>query len=127
MAREKVVQILSRAATWLFPLALAVVVWGELKPSTQGAEGWDKVLHFLAYFGLAGLATVAAGRLRSALWAGLALATFGGTLEIVQSFVGRDAEWGDELANVIGVCAGVAAGLIFLRLVGRLVGRGRAD
>ena len=127
MSREKVVKILGRAAAWLFPLALAVVVWGELKPSAHGPEGWDKVLHFIAYFGLAGLATVALGRLRPALWAGLALAAFGGVLEIVQSFVGRDAEWGDELANVIGVGAGVAAGLIFLRLAGRLVGHARAD
>jgi VanZ family protein len=49
---------------------------------------------------------------------GFALAAFGGILEIVQGFVGRDAEWGDELANVLGVCAGAtAAGVIlwFLR------------
>ena len=127
MTRGKVVKILRRAAAWLFPVALAVVVWGELKPSAHGPEGWDKVLHFMAYFGLAGLATVAFGRLRPALWAGLALAVFGGVLEIVQSFVGRDAEWGDELANIVGVGAGLAAGLILLRLVGRLVGRARAD
>jgi VanZ family protein len=123
----KCMRFLRMGAAWLFPLALAVVVWGELKPSAHGPEGWDKVLHFLAYFGLAGLATVAVGRLRAALWAGLALAAFGGALEIVQAFVGRDAEWGDELANVIGVCAGVAAGLAATALMRRLVGRGRAD
>jgi len=123
----KSMRLLRMGAAWLFPLALAVVVWGELKPSAHGPEGFDKVLHFLAYFGLAGLATVAFGRLRAALWAGLALAAFGGALEIVQSFVGRDAEWGDELANVIGVCAGGAAGLATTALMRRLVGRGRAD
>ncbi|HEY8697342.1 MAG TPA: VanZ family protein [Rhizomicrobium sp.] len=120
-------RFLRMGAAWLFPLALAVVVWGELKPSAHGPEGWDKVLHFLAYFGLAGLATVTFGRLRAALWAGLALAAFGGVLEIVQGFVGRDAEWGDELANIIGVCAGLTAGLAFLALMRRLVGRERAD
>jgi len=120
-------RFLRMGAGWLFPLALAVVVWGELKPSAHGPEGWDKVLHFLAYFGLAGLASVALGRTRPALWAGLALAAFGGGLEIVQAFVGRDAEWGDELANIVGVLAGVAVGLGFLRLIGRLVGRGHAD
>jgi VanZ family protein len=120
-------RFLRMGAAWLFPLALAVVVWGELKPSAHGPEGWDKLLHFLAYFGLAGLAAVAFGRIRAALWAGLALAAFGGLLEIVQSFVGRDAEWGDELANVIGVCAGVAVGLAASALMRRLVGRGRAD
>jgi len=92
-------------ARWLFLPALAVVIWGELKPSVQGPEtGFDKVLHFTAYFGLAAIATIAIGRRRAALWAAFALATFGGILEIVQSFVGRDAEWGDEFANIV-VCA----------------------
>jgi len=93
-------------------------MWGELKPSTHGPEVfWDKLLHFAAYFGLAGLATVALGRNRRSLLAALALASFGGILEVVQSFVGRDAEWGDELANVMGVCAGCAAAWLTLRLV----------
>jgi hypothetical protein len=42
---------------------------------------------------------------------------FGGILEIVQSLVGRDAEWGDELANIVGVCAGCAAAWLTLHLV----------
>jgi VanZ family protein len=110
-----------RFVQWMFLPALAVVVWGELKPSTHGPEViWDKLLHFTAYFGLAGMATVALGRLRPAVWAGVALALFGGLLEIVQAFVGRDAEWGDELANVIGVCAGVASGLLTLHILARL-------
>jgi VanZ family protein len=110
-------------ARWIFLPAVAVVIWGELKPSGQGPEGWDKVLHFTAYFGLAGIATLALGRTRAAAWAALALATFGGVLEIVQSFVGRDAEWGDEVANVVGVCAGLATGLVTLRILRRLTAR----
>jgi len=107
-----------RLARWLFLPALALVIWGELKPSTHGREViWDKLLHFTAYFGLAGIATVALGRNRRSLLAALALASFGGILEIVQSFVGRDAEWGDELANGIGVCAGCAAAWLTLCLV----------
>jgi VanZ family protein len=107
------------AAAVLFWPAIAVVIWGELKPSGQGPEGWDKVLHFTAYFGLAGIATLALGRARTAAWAGLALAAFGGILEIVQGFVGRDAEWGDEFANIVGVCVGLAAGLLTLQLLRR--------
>lgn len=111
-----------RFARWLFLPALAIVVWGELKPGTHGPEAvWDKLLHFAAYFGLAGIAAVAlGGRLRPALWAAFALAVFGGILEIVQSFVGRDAEWGDEFANVIGVCTGLGAALLILRLAERV-------
>lgn len=101
-----------------------MVVWGELKPSTQGPEGWDKVLHFTAYFGLAGIATVALGARKPALWAAFALAVFGGILEIVQGYVGRDAEWGDELANIVGVCAGLAAGLLTLALLRRMAAAG---
>jgi VanZ family protein len=111
---------LRRSAQWLFLPALAVVIWGELRPSVQGPEVlWDKLLHFIAYFGLAAIATLALGRLRPALWAGLLLATFGGLLEIIQSFVGRDAEWGDELANVIGVCAGIAVSFVVLQFLAR--------
>jgi VanZ family protein len=99
-----------RFARWIFLPALAVVVWGELKPSTHGPDViWDKLLHFTAYFGLAGIATVALGRRKASLWAAFALAVFGGILEIVQSFVGRDAEWGDEIANVLGAGVGLAA------------------
>jgi VanZ family protein len=109
----------------MFLPALAVVVWGELKPGHRGVEnGFDKVLHFTAYFGLAAIATVALGQRRAALWAAVALATFGGILEIVQSFVGRDAEWGDEFANIVGVCAGFLAGWQAIRLARRLTGRG---
>ena len=122
MAWQKLLEILRRAAAWLFPLALAVVVWGELKPSTHGPEViWDKLLHLTAYFGLAGIATVALGRGKASLWAAFALALFGGILEIVQSFVGRDAEWGDEIANVFGAGMGLAAGWASLWVVEQLV------
>jgi VanZ family protein len=111
-----------RLARWIFVPALIVVVWGELKPGPHGPQViWDKLLHFTAYFGLAGIATVALGRRRASLWAALALAIFGGILEIVQSFVGRDAEWGDELANVLGAGLGLTAAWFSVQIVQRLV------
>lgn len=78
------------------------------------------MLHFTAYFGLAAIATVGLGRARAAIWGAFALVIFGGILEIVQSFVGRDAEWLDEVANTIGVCAGLGAGLLTMQLMARL-------
>ncbi len=77
----------------------------------------DKLLHFLAYFGLAGLATTALRYRRTIILAAIALIAFGGALEILQMFTGRDAELLDE-ANTIGVLTGTCAGLLFLRLVG---------
>jgi VanZ family protein len=123
----KLVRFFRLLARWLFLPAVAVVVWGELKPSTHGPDtGFDKILHFTAYFGLAGIATVALGHRRPALWAALALASFGGILEIVQGFVGRDAEWGDEAANILGAGAGFAAGLLALNILRRMAGTSRA-
>lgn len=91
---------------------------GELKPSTHGPDtGFDKVLHFTAYFGLAGIATVALGRRTPAMKAAAGLAVFGGVMEIVQSFVGRDAEWGDEAANIAGACVGFIAGWTTVRFI----------
>jgi VanZ family protein len=108
---------LSRSALWLFWPALLVVIWGELTPHPPALQAPDKVLHFLAYFGLAGLASTALRHRRSIVAAALALIALGGLLEILQMFTGRDAEWLDEAANAIGVLAGACAGLLLLRLV----------
>jgi VanZ family protein len=109
----------------MFIPALAVVIWGELKPGHGDLETWDKALHFTAYFGLAAIAAVALGTSRQAIGAAVGLAAFGGVLEIVQGFVGRDAEWGDALANALGTCAGLAAGLLVVHLAAR-IGRRRS-
>jgi VanZ family protein len=92
--------------------ALTVVIWGELTPSPPAltVDVWDKALHFTAYFGLAAMATIAVRADRRALWWGLGLVMLGGLLEIVQGLTGRDADIWDEVANSIGVLAGLALG-----------------
>jgi len=109
---------LPRIAFWLFWPALIVVAWGELTPHPPSIHASDKFLHFLAYFGLAGLATTALRHRRAIILAAIALILFGGALEVLQAFTGRDAESLDEAANTIGVLTGACAGLLFLRLVG---------
>lgn len=115
-----IVVTLSRLSFVLFWPALALIVWGELAPHPPdvlpGAS--DKVLHFIAYFGLAVLATAALVKPRTVLIAVLTLVAIGGALEILQSFTGRDAEWLDEAANSLGVITGAVVTLGFLRLVG---------
>jgi VanZ family protein len=114
--------LFARLAFVLFWPALALVVWGELTPHPPTIHAPDKLLHFTAYFGLAGIATVALQRGRGVLVALLCLVALGGALEIVQSFTGRDAEMLDEVANAVGATLGTVVGLGFLQLVALLRG-----
>ena len=95
----------------LFYPAVILVVWGELSGAPPGIFNWlgelqDKALHFIAYFGLAGMAAAALKRRRSVYFASLGLFALGGALEIVQGFTGRDMSAYDQLANTLGVVAG---------------------
>jgi VanZ family protein len=118
-----------RAGAWLFWPALAVVAWGELTPHPPKLAEllWDKAEHFIAYFGLTLLASLAWGLRRSLVWVLAAMVALGGALEILQSFVGRDAEWGDFLANDLGALAGLVLAVIYLAVPRRLVAGARPD
>jgi VanZ family protein len=107
---------LRRAGAWLFWPALAVVVWGELTPHPPklAALLWDKAEHFIAYFGLTLLASLAWGLRRSLAFVFAGIVALGGALEIIQSFVGRDAEWGDFFANDLGATAGLGVAVVYL-------------
>src|SRR5262249_50319849 len=91
-------------------------VWGEIfAPEGQGllARINDKLLHFLAYFLLAAMASMAVKRRGSARLAVLGIILLGGALEIVQGYVGRDMSVYDELANTAGaIPGGIIARLI---------------
>jgi VanZ family protein len=114
----------------MFWPALIVVAWGELTPHPPRLAGpfqWDKLDHFIAYFGLSLLATLAWGLKRSLVWVFLAVVALGGSLEIIQSFVGRDAEWGDFFANDLGAILGLALAIAYLAVPRRLVGGASGD
>ena len=113
-----------RAGKILFWPALAVVIWGELTPHPPRLEGalmWDKLDHFIAYFGLSLLSTLAWGLRRSLAWLFLGLVALGGGLEILQSLVGRDGEWGDFIANDLGILLGLGLAAAYLAAPRRLV------
>jgi len=110
---------LRRVGVWAFWPALAIVIAGELIPHAPQFGLPDKLLHFVAYFGLAALATDALGARRAAVFAVLGLVILGGALEILQAFVGRDAEWLDEVANTAGAISGGALAALALRALGR--------
>ena len=117
---------IKRAAFWLFWPAMAVVIYGQLSPDPEANLpdlGWDKLLHFTAYFGLSLLATLAWGRRVHALLILAVVLALGGALEIIQSMVGRDAEWGDMLANTLGAMLGTGLAVGALTIAKRVDAR----
>lgn len=88
---------------------------------------WDKAEHFIAYLGLTLLASLAWGLRRSLVAVFAGMVALGGALEIIQSFVGRDAEWGDFLANDLGALTGMTVAVIYLAIPRRLVAEPSPD
>jgi VanZ family protein len=122
-------RVLRRLAARLFWPGVALIAWGELTPDPPAISQhiWDKAEHFIAYFGLAAMATLVIGLRRSLAWAILGVIALGGLLEILQALLGRDAEFGDFIANTIGALTGLAVAALFIRCTGRgpLVGGDR--
>lgn len=110
------------AALYLFWPGVALIVWGELTPHppvwTQVA--WEKALHFIAYFGLASMATVVLGLKRRTLWALLGLVALGGALEVLQGFTGRDPSIFDEMINCTGIVSGFLIAWAYVSVLRRL-------
>jgi VanZ family protein len=78
-------------------------------PPPQLSFGWDKANHMVAFAVLAFTCDKAfrAGSLQR-IGGALALALYGGGIEIAQKFVPtRSSEWGDLLADIVGIAIGV--------------------
>lgn len=119
MWKAKLVRFLRLLSLWLFWPGVLLIAWGELTPNPPqlgGIFGWDKAEHFVAYFGLASMASLVIGFRSRLAWAILGVILLGGALEIVQYFAGRDAELMDFVANSLGALAGTSAGALFLLL-----------
>jgi hypothetical protein len=103
-ARRKV----NRLVFVLFLAAAAYALARALLPDNDnlGLIPWDKAKHFIVFYGLAGLASMALPDSR--LWRiGAVLLAFGGAIEILQGLpiVHRDASWFDLLADGCGISA----------------------
>lgn len=132
MWKVKLLKLLQNLSFWLFWPGVAVIIWGELTPHPPDISSilaWDKAQHFIAYFGLAGMATMVVGPGRRLPWAILGVILLGAGLEILQGFTGRDPELLDFIANTMGALSGAAIGVLcWVALRGRaLVGRVRPD
>jgi VanZ family protein len=83
--------------------ALSLLPLGPDAPTT----GWDKTNHLLAFGWLAIVGCRAWPQRHAAALAGLL--AYGGLIEVLQSFTGyRSAEWGDLLADALGLLLGWA-------------------
>ncbi len=117
MWKNKLIKIGHWLGVWLFWPGVAVIAWGELAPhppDVSSIVGWDKAQHFIAYFGLAGMATLALGLRRVLVWALLGIIALGGVLEILQGLTGRDADVFDFVANTLGALVGTMLGVFIL-------------
>ena len=93
-------------------LALALVIgFLTLSPgiSDAGVPGSDKLHHALAFFALA--VPLSYARPRLAIWIMIAVIAYGGAIELIQPYVGRDRDAMDLLADALGAVAGMALGL----------------
>ncbi len=130
MWKNRLEQFAQTLSLWLFWPSMALITWGELSPHPPDLSGvlmWDKAQHFVAYFGLGGMATLALGVRPKLAWTILGIILFSGALEILQGYTGRDPDIFDFIANSIGAFAGLAAGMLFLWLLGSLVAAPRTD
>ena len=133
MWKVNILKTLHNLSLWLFWPGVLLIVWGELTPNPPDLSsvlGWDKAQHFVAYFGLASMATMALGLNRRLVWAILGVILLGGALEILQGYTGRDPDIFDFIANLVGALCGTAVGAmcwVALRGPRALVGRPAAD
>lgn len=86
---------------------IAVLTLMPVPPGTGGFPGLDKLAHFVAF----GVLAMPLSWRYPRFWGGIALLTlaYGGLIEMVQPLTGRQAEWGDLLANAAGAVGGAWA------------------
>lgn len=103
---------------WAFWLCLAAVLTLSLLgqvPEAVPTTGWDKTNHLLGFAALGVLGCL--GYARHVGWVMAGLMAYGGLIEILQSFTpNRFAEWGDLLADTLGLAIGWVLAQLILRL-----------
>jgi VanZ family protein len=92
--------------TVLLALLIGVLTLAPVTPG--GPAGSDKAYHALAFASLAFPLSLVRPKLT--LWVMAGVIAYGGVIELIQPFFGRDAEWSDLMADAIGAVMGAAAG-----------------
>jgi len=99
-------------------LAVLIAVLTLAPMPAGGPAGSDKLYHVLAFACLAFPLPLVRPRL--AIWVVFGVIAYGGAIEVIQPFYGRQAEWADLVADGIGAVVGAAAGYL---LSGRVPAR----
>ena len=89
-------------------LAAIIAVLTLMPIPVSGPTGSDKHYHILAFACLA--LPLPFAKPRWTLWVILSVIAYGGTIEILQPFFGRHAEWADLLADGVGALLGAGTG-----------------
>jgi VanZ family protein len=110
------------ARFWRITLALLLcaITWLSLTsvPPQQASLGWDKLNHAAAFTTLAAVALLGYGP--AWLRIAAALMAYGGLIEVLQFFtVTRSAEWGDLLADAVGIGSGLLLGMAVVQVASR--------
>ncbi|MDD7970488.1 VanZ family protein [Roseinatronobacter alkalisoli] len=106
-----------RIALVLSVVLLVVVTVLLLMPVPEGEgrlpQHVDKIVHFAVFFSVAMPAYVARLRFWPVILTGLI--AYGGAVELIQPHFGRSAEFGDFIANSLGVIAALPCAVWFRR------------
>jgi len=97
---------INRLVFIVFLTASAYALARALLPDddSAGLIPWDKAKHFIVFYVLSVLASLALPQSRLHR-IGLVILAFGGAIELLQALVGRDASWLDLFADACGVSA----------------------
>ena len=82
-------------------------------PETLNFSPNDKFNHVLAYTTLSCLICIGRRNIFQILCLFLATVIFGGSVEIIQPYIGRYGEWQDFYANTVGSFIGTSLALLF--------------
>ena len=95
-------QTLMRLVAVAILAVLLTLMIGPFGGVEAGTMIWDKAAHFVA-FGLFLWSFGVLFRRLPRTWAAALVIALGAAVEVIQGFVGRDASWGDLLADALGV------------------------